>query len=119
MLELADCLLRRRGSLAEVKGIAYKKDGEINVTPERPFIGDPDELPFPARELFPLPMYELPGQVLMSRGGCPFDCQFCAVNTIWKGGRRFRSPDHVVKEILSSSRTFSLKRLASPMIHSP
>lgn len=112
MRELADCLLRGKGSLAEVKGIAYKKDGEITVTPERPFIGDPDELPFPARELFPLPMYELPGQVLMSRGGCPFDCHFCAVNTIWKGDRRFRSPDPVVKEILSLFENFQLEEIS-------
>jgi radical SAM superfamily enzyme YgiQ (UPF0313 family) len=83
-----------------VKGIAYKDDGTVKATPERPFIEDPDELPFPALELFPMDLYGLPGQVLMSRGGCPFNCRFCAVNNIWKGERRFRSPENVVKEIL-------------------
>ena len=39
----------------------------------------------------------------MSRGGCPFDCCFCAVNNIWKGGRRFRSNDNVIQEILQLS----------------
>ena len=112
MLELADCLIKNRGSLAEVKGIAYRQNGEVKVTPERPFINDPDELPFPARELFPLPMYELPGQVLMSRGGCPFHCHFCAVNNIWKGGRRFRSPEYVIKEILYLFENFQFEEIS-------
>ena len=111
MLELADCLLQRKGSLSDIRGIAYKKDGEICVTPERLFIPDPDVLPFPARDLS-LSMYELPGQVLMSRGGCPFDCRFCAVNTIWNGSRRFRSPDHVVREILSVFENFQLEEIS-------
>ena len=100
MLELVDCFIRNKGSLAEVKGIAYKEDGIVKTTPERPFIENPDKLPFPARQLFPLYLYQSPGTVLMSRGGCPFNCRFCAVNNIWKGGRRFRSPENVVKEIL-------------------
>lgn len=100
MLELADCLIRNIGDLSQIKGIAYRQDGKIRVTPDRPFIANPDELPFPSRELFPLPLYEQPGQVLLSRGGCPFNCCFCAVNNIWQGGRRFRSNDNVIKEIL-------------------
>ena len=100
MLRLADCLIRNQGKLAEIEGIAYEQDGRLIVTPERPFICNPDELPFPARELFPIPLYEQPGQVLMSRGGCPFNCVFCAVNNIWKGERRFRSVDNVLREIL-------------------
>ena len=96
MLELAHALIGKQNSLAEIRGIAYKEGGEVRVTPERPFIEDPDELPFPARELFPLPLYESGGNVLMSRGGCPFKCHFCAVNNIWKGKRRFRRPDKTV-----------------------
>ena len=103
MLELADCLIRRVGDLSLIKGIAYRQDGKIRVNPDRPFIANPDELPFPARDIFPLPFYEQAGQVLMSRGGCPFDCCFCAVNNIWKGGRRFRSNDNVIQEILQLS----------------
>jgi anaerobic magnesium-protoporphyrin IX monomethyl ester cyclase len=100
MLELADCLIRKKGRPGDIRGLFYRDEGGIRATPERPLIPDPDVLPFPARELFPLPMYESPGQVLMSRGGCPFNCPFCAVNTIWKGARRFRSPENVVREIL-------------------
>lgn len=111
MLEIANCLIRNKGNLDEIKGIAYKKNEAVRVTPERPFIKDPDKLPFPARELFPLYLYEAPGQVLMSRGGCPFNCRFCAVNNIWKGGRRFRSPEKVLKEILYIFDNFQLNEI--------
>jgi len=112
MLELANCLIRNKGSLAEVKGIAYREDGVVKITPERPFIEDPDELPFPAIELFPILLYNFPGRVLLSRGGCPYNCRFCAVNSIWKGGRRSRSPENVVAEILYIFENFQLEEIA-------
>ena len=99
MLELANCLIKNKGSRAEIKGIAYSEDGLVKVNPDRPFIENPDELPFPARELFPIHQYKDPGQVLMSRGGCPFNCHFCSVNNIWKGSRKYRSTENVIKEI--------------------
>ncbi len=100
MLELVDSLLHSRDNLEGVRGIAFSRGGEVLTTPERPFIEDPDALPFPARELFPLALYDYPGTVLLSRGGCPFNCTFCAVNSIWKGRRRFRSPENVAQEVL-------------------
>jgi radical SAM superfamily enzyme YgiQ (UPF0313 family) len=109
MLELADCLIRKRGNLASVKGIVYKDNRSIKVTNKRPPIADPDELPFPARRLFPVNLYGYPNAVLASRGGCPFDCPFCAVNNIWEGRRRSRSPEKVVEEILSIVDPFGIK----------
>jgi anaerobic magnesium-protoporphyrin IX monomethyl ester cyclase len=101
MLELMDHFVHGSGSLDCIEGIAYRENGKVIATTERPFIADLDELPFPARDLFPLPLYSSPGTVLMSRGGCPFNCRFCAVNNIWKGSRRFRKPEKVIEEILS------------------
>ncbi len=49
MLELADHLLNRAGRLDAVRGIAFRRGGKITATPERPFVADPDDLPFPAR----------------------------------------------------------------------
>jgi anaerobic magnesium-protoporphyrin IX monomethyl ester cyclase len=99
MLALADCLASGVGSLTAIAGITYVADGRVAATGDRPAISDPDALPLPARDLFPLPMYEQPASVLTSRGGCPCDCVFCAVNNIWKGRRRFRSADDVVREV--------------------
>ncbi len=100
MLELAEAIIRKKKDLGRIKGIAYREDGKIKTTMERPFIENPDDLPFPARGLFPLPLYASPGTVLISRGGCPFNCLFCAVNNIWKGRRKFRKPEKVIDEIL-------------------
>ena len=100
MLELANSIIGKEKGLAEIKGVAYKEDGVVKVNPERPFIENPDELPYPARGLFPLPLYKSPGTVLVSRGGCPFNCHFCAVNNIWKGRRRYRQPEKVLEEVI-------------------
>jgi len=105
MLAIADGLLRGHGALGEVTGITYTANGDVIIAADRPFILNPDELPTPARDLFPLPMYDRAISVLMSRGGCPCDCVFCAVNNIWQGGRRFRSAQNVVKEIVELIKT--------------
>ena len=84
----------------DITGVAFETGSGVTFTGRRPFIEDPDSLPRPARDLFPLHLYRSPGNVLFSRGGCPFNCHFCAVNSIWEeGGRRFHSPDRVVEEI--------------------
>lgn len=111
MLELAYCIIRNIGNIPCVSGIAFRQDGKICVTTDRPFITNPDEIPFPLRDLFPIPLYDQPGQVLMSRGGCPFNCCFCAVNNIWKGGRRFRSTENVMDEILYLHKTQGLNEI--------
>jgi anaerobic magnesium-protoporphyrin IX monomethyl ester cyclase len=110
MLELADCLIRNRGELADIKGVAYKDNGAIRVTGKRAPITDPDQLPFPARHLFPFGLYDIPNAVLASRGGCPFGCYFCAVNNIWEGKIRHRNPRKVIEEIFSVVNTFGIRQ---------
>ncbi len=112
MLELAEYYVKHLGRLARIKGIAYREEGHVRVTPPRPFIQDPDELPFPSRDLFPMPLYSTPGQVLASRGGCPFNCHFCAVNNIWQGGRHFRRPQQVLQEVEHIWQSFGLEEVS-------
>lgn len=58
MAELAAYLLDGRGELSRIKGIGYKdENGQIRLNPRRELL-DPDTLPYPARELFPLELYE-------------------------------------------------------------
>ena len=107
ILELARLYVRGDGDLDDIKGIAFMRNSEIIRTAERESVSDVDTLPFPARELFHLEAYRLPAALLTSRGGCPFACNFCAVNNIWKGSRRFRSPEKVIEEIDFLVKNFS------------
>ena len=111
MLELANCIIRSKVCLSEIKGIAYREGEVVRITKDRPFIVNLDGIPFPAREIFPIHLYRDPGQVLMSRGGCPFNCHFCAVNNIWKGSRKFRNPENVINEILHIFDNFHLDEI--------
>jgi anaerobic magnesium-protoporphyrin IX monomethyl ester cyclase len=99
MLDIANCVIGRKGNLADINGIAYKKNGLVRVTEKRGYIPDIDLLPFPDRHLFPINSYQYPFSFLTSRGGCPFACRFCAVNNIWEGNRRFRKPEKVADEV--------------------
>ena len=96
---------QRNGSLKNIKGIAYKEDGKIVITPRRENITNLDELPFPARHLFPFPQLYKPdsykkkpvARILTSRG-CPYRCTFC-YHGIFGRELRTRSPENVVDEI--------------------
>ena len=82
-------------NLSSIKGIAYKENGDIIVTDDRPFIEDLDTLPFPALHLLNLdkvfnnkyysrwrnnPSNKRTIPIFTSRG-CPFNCCFCSVHS--------------------------------------
>jgi len=65
-----------------VKGVAFRKDGEVALTEYRGLITDLDELPMPAYDLFPMDKYvghdywKNYVETWNSRG-CPAGCKFC------------------------------------------
>ena len=85
----------------DIPGIAYRKNGTIMLTDDRPLIENLDELPPPARHLFPLSRYHALDShySLVTGRGCPFSCIFCVGSRM--GGRRvrYRDPKLVVDEI--------------------
>ncbi|MBE0481762.1 MAG: cobalamin B12-binding domain-containing protein [Dehalococcoidia bacterium] len=88
-------------ALARIPGLAYRENGNVRQTADRPLMPDLDNLPLPARHLFPLARYlalESACGVIAGRG-CPFNCIFCVGSRM--GGRkvRFREPRLVVDEI--------------------
>ncbi|HEY49472.1 MAG TPA: radical SAM protein [Dehalococcoidia bacterium] len=108
-----DIVVRREGEqtmldivggkkLDEIEGIAFRADSkEIQLTGERGLIQNLDELPLPARHLFPLSRYhalDVHASIIAGRG-CPFNCIFCVGSKM--GGRRarYRNPKLVVDEV--------------------
>jgi len=86
--------------LEDIDGIAYRADG-IRLTGERSLIQDLDQIPLPARHLFPLSKYHALDChcSLVTGRGCPFNCIFCVGSKM--GGRRarYRNPRLIVDEI--------------------
>ena len=76
-----------------IPGIAYRKDDGIQKTEPRDPIMNPDELPFPAWELYPRSKVY---PVITARG-CPFRCNFCM--RILGNTLRKRSPENVIREL--------------------
>ena len=97
--ELVTYLIDGVGELERLKGIAYKDDGgQVQINPPRELL-NPDDLPYPARHLFPAEFYEESWNISTARGGCPFQCPFCSASFIWEGKRRPRSPESIVEEL--------------------
>lgn len=106
MVELVHAL-EKGASLRKIKGLVYKQGGKIIINPPRPPIENLDQLPLPARHLFPpLTKYRstpgshknLPiGSIITSRG-CPFHCTFCD-HAIFGENLRLRDYKKVVDEI--------------------
>ncbi|KPV61452.1 MAG: B12 binding domain protein [Candidatus Bathyarchaeota archaeon BA1] len=74
MLEILRSLSERI-DISSVEGLAYQENKQIIRTEPRQFIANLDELPFPARHLFPMQKYHQT-HMITSRG-CPFECIFC------------------------------------------
>ncbi|MFC1915609.1 B12-binding domain-containing radical SAM protein [Chloroflexota bacterium] len=99
--------IERGESYQDVKGIAFRVKGEIVVTPRRELIENLDELPSPARHLFPMDKYAdgeshlhvSPVYPIGTSRGCPFACAFCSNNVVFGKKYRFRNSKNVVDEI--------------------
>jgi len=98
--ELVDSF-RGKGKWSDIKGLAYRKDGEIRITEPRGLIDDLNQLPLPGRHLLPLSRYQALGfPVTMITGrGCPYSCIFCLGRRMVGNKTRHRKASLVVDEI--------------------
>jgi len=100
-------LLENDGSLQDIKGIAWRRNGKVMINQLRPLISDLDSLPMPAYHLLPMDKYPY-HQILGSRG-CPYNCIFCASPEFWRRKVRFRSYKLVIDEIEYLIKNYGLK----------
>ena len=95
-------------SFHDVIGTTCRNDGKIVTNPDRPYIENLDELPYPARHLWPLESLRKVEDVfyLTTSRGCTSWCDFCEAVRMF--GRRFRmrSPKNVVDEIEYLHKTY-------------
>jgi radical SAM superfamily enzyme YgiQ (UPF0313 family) len=84
--------------LSSIKGLVWRRAGELVVNPDRPFIADLDDLPMPMYELLPLSKYRIPlikgpyAFIVTSRG-CPAGCTYCIKHVSYGPTMRLRSPE--------------------------
>ncbi|HWI54211.1 MAG TPA: cobalamin-dependent protein [Desulfobacteria bacterium] len=96
--------LTGKGSISEVRGIAYRDGGGTLATPRRPFIEDLDTITG-AWELVEWQDYTyfiFPGSrlaVISTSRGCKHDCQFCSQRKFWHQSWRARGVKSVTDEI--------------------
>lgn len=113
-LELLQAI-ESNSDLSKVKGIAYKREGEVIKTPLRPLIQNLDELPLPAYDLMPMRDYSpfgyfWPQGATIEHGrGCVDKCSFCSLWTFWgKHEERVREKEEF--EVSPKYRTKSVDR---------
>lgn len=96
LLELAQYLEKGTGSVAEIKGLAWKNGDDIVINEPRAFLKELDELPDPAWHLVePKKYWDV--SIITSRG-CPFTCTFCSDATFYKGNVSDLSAERIASQ---------------------
>ncbi len=109
---LLDCL--NKGCDPEkVEGLAFFREGNIVVTPQRPFIQDLDGLSA-AWDLVEWPIYTYRAKknsrlaIVSSSRGCMQNCSFCSQKLFWQKSWRARSAENFVDELAMLNQRFGV-----------
>lgn len=107
--------LENNTPLADVQGIAFRKDSKIVVTPTRPLVADLDALPFPSRDSLPLLLKKGGLPLISGSRGCPARCSFCSVHAFYNepSGKiwRPRSIENIIEEMKFLEQTYGCHEL--------
>lgn len=108
MVKLATHIAKGKSSkaLTEIAGLAYRHNSTIKKNPPK-FISNMDEIPFPARHLLPMHLYDRtiefldakPADVMSIARGCPYNCGFCETKKLWGNTCRSFTPNRTLSEI--------------------
>jgi anaerobic magnesium-protoporphyrin IX monomethyl ester cyclase len=108
MVELATRITKCEdySTISKIPGIAFKHEGKIVKTTPK-FIDDLDQIPYPARHLLPMQLYDRtieylsvePIDTMNVIRGCPYNCTYCETMKLWGKTCRAFSPPRVVGEI--------------------
>ncbi|MBU1912031.1 MAG: B12-binding domain-containing radical SAM protein [Candidatus Omnitrophica bacterium] len=107
-------------NISHIDGIAFREAEKIKVNPKTTFINDLDSIPFPARHLLPMQKYFSinmphgvssrfsPNTPLITSRGCPANCIFCSIHSIWGYKYRARSVENIIQELKSLKDTYGI-----------
>lgn len=121
-LQLVECL-NDKGELRSIDGIAFRENGGVCLSSKRSIINNLNELPFPARHIFPFERYtrtarkyytrprQFPFTHMITSRGCPYDCTFCAVRKITGRRYRVRSAENVILEVKYLVENYNIKEI--------
>lgn len=106
----------QESELLHIKGLAWRKNNEIILNPDRPFIPNLDDLPLPLHHLLPLDKYRAPMMktaytFIVTSRGCSAGCIYCIKHVSYQWSLRLRSPENIVGELVQ------LKKLGIDYIH--
>jgi radical SAM superfamily enzyme YgiQ (UPF0313 family) len=90
--------------LASIKGLGWRREGEIALNWDRPFFRSLDDLPIPLHKMLPLekylmPMIKGPYTFIVTSRGCPAGCKYCIKHVSYQYSVRLRSPEKLHEEI--------------------
>jgi radical SAM superfamily enzyme YgiQ (UPF0313 family) len=90
--------------LASIKGLGWRRNGQIMLNWDRPFFRSLDDLPIPLHHLLPLdkylmPMIKGPYTFIVTSRGCPAGCKYCIKHVSYQYSVRLRSPEKLHEEI--------------------
>jgi anaerobic magnesium-protoporphyrin IX monomethyl ester cyclase len=118
MIKLTASILKgeAKNASATIPGVGSKISGETVITPPQ-FISDLDTIPFPARHLLPMKMYDRvlpyidtkPVDTMSILRGCPFQCAYCETRELWGTSCRAFSPQRVIDEIKDMTENYGTK----------
>jgi radical SAM superfamily enzyme YgiQ (UPF0313 family) len=107
--ESDDCIvdfikaLEKEEGFEDIPGLSYKRDGNIVHNRAVSFCKDLDKLPCPdfsiVSGLETNGHKKLPITPVMTSRGCPYDCNFCSVTSMFGHRFRWRSKEKVLEEL--------------------
>jgi len=93
----------------DIDGLAFRDGENIVKNKFREFIKDLSRIPFPARDLLPMDIYiekskspyvmRTPLAQMVTSRGCPQNCIFCSIHSVWRNKWRGREVEDIISEI--------------------
>lgn len=118
-LELCKKIEKKENGFESINGLSWKKDGKIIHNPDREFLKNLDELPFPAYHLLDVEAYQnkAPPSNIRKGGwisysssrGCPFGCFYCSVTNFWGKIWRGHSAERIANDLEKLKKSYNLK----------